>query len=325
MNCIVLDFARNSAQTKESHGGRETSFNTFSVSTSATCWLFPHIWMWWWGGPGSLWNNHITVFFKLLGSRATQAVHTHWGGCHLHATLTPAHLECCWKPITAPLIFSQSWHDDNNNTLCSSSPTFVLVSLEHLCTSSHVIVSLWFPCHGFSWLVNHKLIGLDTPLSFYHITLFQLCFPFYPHLFPRALEQTVSFEWLDTTVLTLCPLPFMLIPLRNVFCKMFYLFISIYLYRFLGIGIGITPNSSLLLFFCFLSFFCGGRGGGGSSMKPSPPQTKQLQHNRQHSIFQVCFLSNRLKSISELLHSYCTFARDKNYNHWLIMISACLP
>lgn len=68
-----------------------------------------------WGG--SFETTTSQFFLLLLGSRATQAVHSHWGGRHLHAILTPAHLGCCFKPNTAPLIFKQSWHD---NTLCSS-------------------------------------------------------------------------------------------------------------------------------------------------------------------------------------------------------------
>lgn len=69
-------------------------------------------------------------------------------------------------------------------------PSFVLVSFECLCTFSPIIVSLWFPCP-----VNHKLIGLDTPLSSYHIPISAL-FPLFCHLFPCALEQKVLLLWM---------------------------------------------------------------------------------------------------------------------------------
>lgn len=53
-------------------------------------------------------------------------------------------------------------------------------------------------------------------LSSSYITLLQLCFSLC-HLFPCAMEQTLSLEWLDISLLTLCPLPFMLSLLKKTF------------------------------------------------------------------------------------------------------------
>lgn len=173
------------------------------------------------GGFGTI-TSHF--FLLLLGSEATQTVQSHWGERQLHVTLTPAHRGCYWKPITALLIFDQSRHD---NAFCSSRSISVLASLECLCTSSPVDVCLWFPylcyciCFG---AVNHKLIGFDTLLSSSHITLLQKCFSLCLS-FPCAMKQKLSLEWLDISLFTLCPLPFLLSLWKKVLSWVFYLLI----------------------------------------------------------------------------------------------------
>lgn len=121
-------------------------------------------------GLWGFWNNHFTLLFlSLLGSRATQTVHSHWGERQLHATFTPAHRGCCWVSVTALLIFDQSRHE---TTLCSFSPISVLASLECLCTSSPVDVCLWFSCLRYcicSWPATPQADWIGyTPLFLLH-------------------------------------------------------------------------------------------------------------------------------------------------------------
>lgn len=198
-------------------------------------------------------------FLLLLGSRATQAVHSHWGGRHLHATLTPAHLGCCWKPNTAPLIFKQSWHD---NTLCSSSPTFVLVSFECLCTFSPIIVSLWFPCP-----VNHKLTGLDTPLSSFHIPISAL-FLLFCHLFPRALEQKVLLLWMAWHHLAhFVSFPFYVDSFGKKFSVRCFIYLSIYFHFWvLWKSIGLASFQTVAC--CSFWLYFEGRVGWWFSYEP---------------------------------------------------------
>lgn len=108
----------------------------------------------------------------------------------------------CWSLISPGM----------KTTLCSSSPISVLVSLKCLCTSAPVDVCLWSPylciciC---SWLVNPQADWMGStpplPLSSPCSSSVSLC-----HLFPCAMEQKLSLEWLDITLLTLCLLLFIL-------------------------------------------------------------------------------------------------------------------
>lgn len=164
-------------------------------------------------GCGGFGTTTSQFFLVLLGSRATQCrVTEESASCMWHSILpTGVAVEKlslhCWSLIIPSMII----------IFCSFSTILVLASLECVCTSSPVDVCLWFPYLCFcicSWLVNHKLIGLDTLLSSSHITLFQLCFSIC-HLFPCTMEQKLSLEWLDISFLTLCPPPFMLSLLKN--------------------------------------------------------------------------------------------------------------
>lgn len=190
----------------------EISFNTFSVSTSATCWLYPHLW-----GVGALGQPLHSSFCFCWGGRATQTVQSHWGERQLHATLPPAHSGCCWELSAAPLIFDHSRHESTLYVHPNPSPSQRLSSVcAHLHLLTCVCESLTTVFALFSWTVSCKEIGLDTLLFFYlfialsTLSLFSVC-----HLFPCEMEQKLSLEWLDITLLTLCPPPFLLSLLKK--------------------------------------------------------------------------------------------------------------
>lgn len=160
-----------------------------------------------WGG--SFETTTSQFFLLLLGSRATQAVHSHWGGRHLHAILTPAHLGCCFKPNTAPLIFKQSWHD---NTLCSSLFCLGVFWVSVHIFTYHCVFVISLPGKPQADWIGYASIFLSHPYFSSVSPFFATCSPVHWN------KRSSSFEWLDITLLTLCPLPFMLTFLEKVFC-----------------------------------------------------------------------------------------------------------
>lgn len=128
----------------ESHGaGSRPLFNTISVSTSATCWMYGFA-------------TTTSQFFFVNAGQQSYTVQSHWGDCQLHATFTPAHCGC--------------WRESNNAW------KYFMFIQPHSCldvswVSVHVLTCqcvfpVWFPylciC---SWLVNCRMIWLDTLLS----------------------------------------------------------------------------------------------------------------------------------------------------------------
>lgn len=211
--------------------------------------MCPHNW-----AVGALEQPLHSYFFVLLGSRATPLVHSHWGERQLHAIFTPTHWGCCREKL------SPSRHENN---LCSFGPISVLVSHGCLCASSPIDVCLCVPYHCFcicSWPVTCKLIGLDTLLTFSYIPLFQLCFSLC-YMFPCAMEQNPSSEWLYVSSLTLCPLPLTLSVFETRFSVLFfYLFIIFIFFWVIKDDIGLTSHQTIACsyFHLFFGFLNGG-------------------------------------------------------------------
>lgn len=282
---------------------------------------------------------HSSFFCFCSGSRATQTVQGHWGERQLHATLTPAHWGCCREPITAPLIFDQSRHE---NTLCSSSPISVLASLKCLCTSSPVDVCLWFPYLCFcicSWPTNRKLIGLDTLLfSFLHhpVPAVFLSLPLVPLC--NGTKALLGMAWHHLAHFVSSS--FYVESFEKKFWVRSFIYFFINFDYFLGClkeyWFDITSDSSLLIFssFCWVL-----------SWTQAHHSHKQLQCSRQSDmrrqlwhtlacwtnmgknkfdwwIFSCFYLRQGTLPLNWLIH---TITVDRKDNCWLIMVSAHPP
>lgn len=161
-------------------------------------------------GLWGLWNNHFTVLFVTAGQQSCTysagSLQGHWGEHPLHAILT--HWGCCWEP-RIPLIIYYPRHDITLYVHQNSSLSWRQLSI---CAHFHLWVCLCVPylCFHIVYLTS-KLqpdwIGYIPLFLFHH---------FIPTLFlSLSLVSPVqwtklSLEWLDITLLTLCPLPFLL-------------------------------------------------------------------------------------------------------------------
>lgn len=135
-------------------------------------------------------------------SRATtQTVQRQWG--KLHATLTPVLWGCCWEPFT-----ELNWNL-GMKIVVHQAPFCLSVSRVRVQTiTCQYSMFLWasYLYHSLHLIFCGKLTGLDTLHSSSYIIPFQLSVS---PLFPCAMEQKLSLEWLEITLLTFCPLPFM--------------------------------------------------------------------------------------------------------------------
>lgn len=168
-------------------------------------------------GLWGLWNNHFTVSFCYCWAAElhSQCRVTEESACCMRHSLLP----------TGGAVENLSLHrwsliSPGMKLLYVHPAPFLSWRLSSVCAHLHLsmcvcdfLTSVFCIC---SWPVNCKLIGLDTLLSSSYITLLQLCFSLC-HLFPCAMEQKLSLEWLDISLLTLCPLPFMLSLLKKSF------------------------------------------------------------------------------------------------------------
>lgn len=176
---------------------------------------------------------------------------SHWGERQLHAAFTSAHLGCCWEPITAPLIFDQSRHE---NTLCSSHFCLGVSQVSvHIFTCRCVfVISLPLFLHLFltdklqaDWIGYTLLFFLHhpTPALFLYLPLVPLC---------NGTKALLGMAW--HLLAHFVSSSFYVESFEKSFELDFYFFINFY--YFLGYPkeywFDITLKNSLLLF----SFFC---------------------------------------------------------------------
>lgn len=196
------------------------------------------------------------------------------------ATCMPYSLLPTWGAVLKLTLHRWSLSSPGMIILCVH-PSFVLVSFECLCTFSPIIVSLWFPCP-----VNHKLIGLDTPLSSYHIPISALFPPFLP-LVPLCIgtKGPPPLNGL-TSLCSLCVLSLLCWLFWKRFSVRCFIYLSICIYFWvLWKSIGLASFQTVACYSFWLCFE--GWVGWWFSYEP----TKQVQHKRRSNTRHICLLS----------------------------------
>lgn len=211
-------------------------------------------------GLWGLWNNHFTVLFVTAGQKSYTDSAESLGrapvACNIHSCPLGVLLRICHCHCTVDLWSVQAW-----KYFYVHPAPFLSWRLSSVCAHLHLSMCV---CDLLPLFLHLSLTGKpqadwigNTPLFLSHppysSSVFSLC-----HLFPCAMEQKLSLEWLDISLLTLCPLPFMFESFdKKVLSWIFILFIN-FSYSFLGYPreywFNITPDSSLLLFssFCWV-------------------------------------------------------------------------
>lgn len=175
-------------------------------------------------GLWGLWNNHFTLLFCYCWAATL----------HRQCRVTEESASCMWHSLL-PMggAVEKSLHRwsliSPGMTILSVHPDpFLSWRLSSVCAHHHLSMCVCdFLTSVLAFIldrVRRKLIGFDTLLSPSHITLLQICFSLC-HLFPCAMEQKLSLEWLDISLFTLCPLPFLLSLWKKVLSYIFYLLI----------------------------------------------------------------------------------------------------
>lgn len=169
-------------------------------------------------GLWGLWNNHFTVLF-FVSARAAEP--------HRQCRVTEESASCMRHSLlpTGGAVENLSLHrwsliSPGMKILYVHPAPFLSWRLSSVCAHLHLSMCVCdFLTSVFAFVLDRQTASwLDWIHSSFpsYITLFQLCFSLC-HLFPCAMEQKLSLEWLDITLLTLCPLPFMLSLLKKSF------------------------------------------------------------------------------------------------------------